>query len=170
VSPGEVCTQLPIRLEFPCTNNQGEYEALLCGLEWANSIGIRDISAFGDSRLVVQHIRGESQCLDGVLNEYYERCLEIIRTLDTFCITHIPKERNERANRLAQQASGYEVSEGMFLVKPWPMSWCTPNLESESTKGDDVYGQKEKTDGMIQTNDICQGNDGTSWQRRREGS
>jgi ribonuclease HI len=71
-------------------------------VEWAKSAGIRDISAFGDSRLVVQLIQSESQCLDGDLNEYCNGCLEIIRTLDTFCITLIPEERNGRANRLAQ--------------------------------------------------------------------
>jgi ribonuclease HI len=102
--------QLSIHLEFPCTNNQTEYEALLCGFECVKGAGIRDISAFGDSWLIVQQIRGESQCQDGVLNEYRERCLEIIRTMDTFCITQIPSERNERANELVQQASGYEVS------------------------------------------------------------
>jgi hypothetical protein len=162
VSLGGVCTQLSIRLEFPCTNNQAEYEAILCGLEWVKGIGKRDISEFRDSRLIVQQIRGEGQCLDGVLNEYRERCLEIISTLDTFCITHIPRERNERANELAQQPSEYEVSKGMFLIKPGPMSWCMPDLENESVGGDGVYRQEEKVDGMIQTNDVCQGNDGKS--------
>jgi ribonuclease HI len=54
VSPGRVCTQLSIRLEFPCTNNQVEYEALLCNLQWVKGAAIRDISALGGSRLIVQ--------------------------------------------------------------------------------------------------------------------
>jgi hypothetical protein len=82
--------------------------------------------------------------------------------LDTFCITHIPRERNERANELAQQASGYEVLKGMLLIKPGPMSWCMPDPENELAGGDGVYGQEEEADGMIQTNDVCQGNDGKS--------
>jgi hypothetical protein len=49
-------------------------------------MGVRSINAFGDSQLVVQRIRGESQCLDGILNEYLEKCLSIIAKLESFCI------------------------------------------------------------------------------------
>jgi hypothetical protein len=33
-----------------------------------------------------------------------------------FSIKHIPREENSRVNRLAQQASGYVVSQGVFWV------------------------------------------------------
>jgi hypothetical protein len=62
----------------------------------------------------VQQVRGDSQCLDGVLNSYQDNCLDIINLFDTFSIKHIPQEENSRANRLAQQASGYVVSQGVF--------------------------------------------------------
>jgi hypothetical protein len=51
-----------------------------------------------------------------VLNSYRERCLDIIKLFDTFSIKHIPQEENSQANRLAQQASGYVVSQGVFWV------------------------------------------------------
>jgi hypothetical protein len=51
-----------------------------------------------------------------VLNSYRDRCLDIIKLFDTFSIKHIPQEENSRANRLAQQASGYIVSQGVFWV------------------------------------------------------
>jgi hypothetical protein len=51
-----------------------------------------------------------------VLNSYRDRCLDIIKLLDTFSIKHIPQEENSRANRLAQQASGYVVTQGVFWV------------------------------------------------------
>jgi hypothetical protein len=35
---------------------------------------------------------------------------------DTFCIKHIPREENSQENQLAQQASGYIVSQGVFWV------------------------------------------------------
>jgi hypothetical protein len=70
---------------------------------------------FGDSNLIVQQIRGDSQCFDGVLNSYRDKCLDTIKLFDTFSIKHIPREENGRANRLAQQASGYVVSQGVFL-------------------------------------------------------
>jgi hypothetical protein len=51
-----------------------------------------------------------------VLNSYWDRCLDIIKLFDTFSIKHIPQEENSRANQLAQQASGYIVSQGVFWV------------------------------------------------------
>jgi hypothetical protein len=45
---------------------------------------------FGDSNLIVQQIRGESQRLDGVLNSYRDRCLDIVKLFDTFSIKRIP--------------------------------------------------------------------------------
>jgi ribonuclease HI len=96
----------------------------LCGLEYLRDVGARNIDVFGDSNLVVQQIRGVCQCLDEVLNSYRERRLDIIRTLDTFSIKHIPQEENSRANWLAQQASGYVITKGVFWVeeKPSPLS------------------------------------------------
>jgi hypothetical protein len=76
----------------------------------------RDIDGFEDSNLIVQQIRGDSQCLCGVLNSYQDRCLDIIKLFDTFSIKHIPQEENSRANRLAQQALGCVVTQGLFWV------------------------------------------------------
>jgi hypothetical protein len=77
------------RLEFVCTNNQVEYEALLSGLEMLADMGARKVRIFGDSKLTVQQISRESQCLDGSLNEYKERCMDILNGFGQFSIGHI---------------------------------------------------------------------------------
>jgi hypothetical protein len=53
---------------------------------------VRDVEAVGDYRLIVQQISVESHCLDGVLNSYHDKCIDIVRVLDTFNISHIPRE------------------------------------------------------------------------------
>jgi hypothetical protein len=68
----------------------------------------------------VQQVSGENQCLDGVMNMYRDMCWDIIESLDSFCIGYIPREENREANALAQQASGYEVTRGLFEVKRVP--------------------------------------------------
>jgi ribonuclease HI len=93
---------LSIRLEFACTNNQVEYESLLHGLEFLRDLGARDADVFGDSNLIMQQIRGGSQCLDGVLNSHWDKYLDIIKLFDTFSIKHIRREENSQANQLAQ--------------------------------------------------------------------
>jgi hypothetical protein len=51
-----------------------------------------------------------------MLNSYWDKCLDIIKLFDMFSIKHIHWEENSWANRLAQQASGYVVSQGFFWV------------------------------------------------------
>jgi hypothetical protein len=78
VSPHGIEYELSIRLEFECTNYQAEYEALLTGLKTLAELGMLHAEVFGDSNLVVQQIKGESQCFDGRLNKYQEECIRLL--------------------------------------------------------------------------------------------
>jgi ribonuclease HI len=102
ISPSGVCIDISIRLEFACTNKQVGYESLRHGLEYLRDLGERDVDVFGDSNLIIHQIKGNSQCFDGVLNSYQDRCLDVIKLFDTFSIKHVPREENNRANWLAQ--------------------------------------------------------------------
>ena len=42
-------TSIAYRLEFECTNNTAEYEALLKGLKKALDMDVRNLMVFGDS-------------------------------------------------------------------------------------------------------------------------
>jgi ribonuclease HI len=116
ISPGGVVQERSVCLEVEHTNNQAEYRALAAGLEALVSMGVKDVEAHGDSQLVVQQVLGESQCSNSTLNQYLELCKQLVRGLDTFSIRHVGREDNKAANRLAQQASGYEVRRGKISV------------------------------------------------------
>jgi ribonuclease HI len=135
VSPHGMQYELSVRLEFMCTNNQAEYEGLLHGLEFLRDMGVTVVEALGDSKLVVQQINGKSQCLDGALNCYCDKCLYIIRTLEAFRISHISREENRKANELAQQASGYEIKKGLFIVEERPMIMPESMTHEKSVEG-----------------------------------
>lgn len=47
------------RLNFKCTNNMAEYEALILGLQIIRNIGAKRVSIMGDSELIIKHINGE---------------------------------------------------------------------------------------------------------------
>jgi hypothetical protein len=73
--------------------------------------------AFGDSFLMVQQVSKVCQCYDGSLNTYLDKRLDIICCFDEFVIYYIPREKNGRANTLAQQASGYKiVKKNIFML------------------------------------------------------
>jgi ribonuclease HI len=71
-------------LNFHCTNNQTEYQALLFGLIMLRSTGVKYVEAYGDSLLVVQQVAGEFQWLEGSLRVYLDAYLDIIGSLAEF--------------------------------------------------------------------------------------
>jgi hypothetical protein len=88
---------------------------------------------------VVQQVLGESQCSNSILNQYLELCKQLARGLDTFSIRHVGQEDNKAANRLAQQASGYEVRRGKFSVLEESISCGAINAdESAVTRVNDT--------------------------------
>jgi ribonuclease HI len=110
ISPRGAIFEQSARLEYFCTNNQAEYEAILLGLQILSSMGIKHIEAFGGSLLVVQQVAGVFQCFDGSLNVYLDKCLEIIALFDDFTVQHVSRDENIVANGLAQQASCFRLN------------------------------------------------------------
>ena len=106
ISPNGTIFEFSNRLEEERTNNQVEYEALIFGLEFLESMGVKHVEVYGDSLLVVQQVSKVCQYYNGSLNAYLDRCLDIISYFDEFAIRHIPRDSNQKANALAQQASG----------------------------------------------------------------
>jgi ribonuclease HI len=101
VSPRGAIFEQSIHLEYFCTNNHVEYEAILLGLQILSSMGIKYVEAFGDSLLVVQQVASIFQCFDGSLNAYLDKCLKIIALFDDFTMKHISRDENTMANDLA---------------------------------------------------------------------
>jgi hypothetical protein len=93
---------------------------LLNRLEILLDLGLDRAEIFSDSQLVVHQMKGEMQCMDGTLNEYRERCLEMMGHLKEVHISHVSRKENAIANMLAQQASGYCVEDGKFEVRVAP--------------------------------------------------
>jgi ribonuclease HI/probable phosphoglycerate mutase len=88
-------------LDHKCTNNQIEYGALLFGLQILHDMGVKHVETYGDSLLVVHQVSNVCQCLNGSLNAYLDKCLDIISCMGEFVIYHVPREENPKANALA---------------------------------------------------------------------
>ncbi|WP_435117296.1 ribonuclease HI [Halolamina sp. C58] len=86
------------------TNNQAEYEALLRALRAARDLGLDEIDVRGDSQLVVKQLRGEWNTNDPELRELRVTARELLREFDRWDVEHVPREINERADDLANEA------------------------------------------------------------------
>lgn len=86
------------------TNNQAEYEALLGALEAAAEFGFDEVELRGDSQLVVKQVTGAWDTNDPQLREKRVRARELLERFDDWSLTHVPREVNDRADELANEA------------------------------------------------------------------
>jgi ribonuclease HI len=86
------------------TNNQAEYAALQRVLEVARDYGFDEIELRGDSELVVKQVRGAWNTDDPELRERRVRVRELLAEFDEWTISHVPREVNDRADDLANEA------------------------------------------------------------------
>jgi ribonuclease HI len=94
-----------LRLEFRTTNNEAEYEAIIVGLKMALELGAESVEVRSDSQVIVGHIRGEFEAKGEKMKRYLSKVHDMQSSFQKFCITKIPREDNEKANRLARMAS-----------------------------------------------------------------
>jgi ribonuclease HI len=114
ISPRGEMFEFAIPIQPTVTNNQAEYEVLLRGLQYLKEAKAVSVEIYGDSELVIKQLNGQYECRNDVLRNYYEECKEILKSFQLAILQHIPREHSEEANRLAQSASGYRVSQEMF--------------------------------------------------------
>lgn len=93
------------------TNNVAEYRALLAALEYAVQAGYRDVALYSDSQLLTRQILGEYKVKKPDLIPLHRRAKEWIARFESFSITHVPREENRQADRLANRVlDGGELS------------------------------------------------------------
>ncbi|KAI5329630.1 hypothetical protein L3X38_029027 [Prunus dulcis] len=97
------------QLDFQCTNNRAEYEALIIGLEMLVELGIQSVEILGDSMLVLKQIAGEYKCLNPSLAVYLVAARNLLTEFREATWGYIPREENFAANELAQVASGIQM-------------------------------------------------------------
>uniref|UniRef100_A0A2N9HJR6 Uncharacterized protein n=1 Tax=Fagus sylvatica TaxID=28930 RepID=A0A2N9HJR6_FAGSY len=122
------------RLQYPTTNNEAEYEALLTGLRIAKELGANRLKIRSDSQLIVGQVNVK--------------------------LVQIPREQNTEADALAKLASSDEATDQYIEVQHSPShleeelspinvsnSWMTPiinYLEDETLPTDPVEARKLK--------------------------
>ena len=93
-----------IRLDFPTTNNEAEYEALVAGLDLARAVGAESMVVHCDSQVVTNQVNGDYECRNERMRRYLEEVKNRISSVEVKFI-QIPREENECANCLAKAAS-----------------------------------------------------------------
>ena len=86
------------------TNNFAEYSALVTALRFAVFSRCEELHVFADSELVVKQIQGEYQVKNESIRLLYDSAGRWIRLIPRFSISHVRRENNKEADKLANLA------------------------------------------------------------------
>ncbi len=86
------------------TNNVAEYQALLLGLEAARDQGVLKLQVFSDSELLVKQLKGQYRVRNPHLLPLWRRAWQELQKFKAYAISHVSREQNLRADRLARRA------------------------------------------------------------------
>ncbi len=86
------------------TNNVAEYEALLHALRYALGRGARRVRVFSDSELVVRQMEGRYRVKHPDMIPLHSEARSLLARFDEVLLTHVPREQNREADRLANRA------------------------------------------------------------------
>jgi ribonuclease HI len=93
------------RLEFQCTNNIAEYEAILLGLRNAKAMGIQRLVIKIDSQIVAGHIEKHYKARDPELARYLQFLKDQEKHFEGFIVKNISRNDNADADELAKAAA-----------------------------------------------------------------
>lgn len=86
------------------TNNYAEYSGLVAALTYAIKHGFKGLTVFSDSELMVKQIKGQYKVKNPALQDLHGKATRMIRELAWFEISHVLREKNRDADRLANEA------------------------------------------------------------------
>ena len=104
-SPKNNVLKYGVQLQFPATNNEAEYEAVLASLRVARALGVKNVRLRFDSKLIVGQITNEYEANEERMKKYLQLMSQLIDEFDNVKLELILREENSAANEIARLAS-----------------------------------------------------------------
>ena len=118
------------------THNTADYEALVLALEHAVKNGMEKVTILSDSKLLVRQINGQYQVKNKVLRQLMSKVEALADGLEEFEICCIPKQANQKARLLAEEAI---AAAGGGVAEPSPTPETGANPVPEPPTGEPAH-------------------------------
>ncbi|KAM1105002.1 hypothetical protein ACFX19_013518 [Malus domestica] len=127
-SPNHDRWYFSLKLDFDCTNNQAEYEALIIGLGLLHDFRATRAFVLGDSELVINQLNGSFRCMSCTLAPYHMVASYLAESFDGITFEHISQIHNTDADELAQIASSAQLLGGQARPRNTGVTTIIPGL------------------------------------------
>nr|GEW74656.1 reverse transcriptase domain-containing protein [Tanacetum cinerariifolium] len=127
IGPNGIEYTYVLRLTFPSTNNEAEYEALMEGLGIARQMNISNIEVKVDSKLVASQINRNYKASKDSMIKYLAKAKEYTSGFKSFSIKNIPRNMNQKADvlsKLAFVAFNRLTKEVNYVIREIHMGSC----------------------------------------------
>jgi ribonuclease HI len=121
---GEQLKYVP-QIHYKASNNGAEYEALIHGLRIAVSLGIKQLLAFGDSKVVIEQVNKEWECLKDTVDAYCTEIRKLEGHFEGIEFQHVPRNNNVAADVLCKLGS----RRALVLAGVFVQDLCKPSIK-----------------------------------------
>ena len=90
MSPHSYVIPHAFSLTEPCSNNVAEYTTLLIRMQIDDEIGVKNLEAYSDSKLIVNQVCGEYEVRYEDLIPYHNTTIYMAERFRNFYINHVP--------------------------------------------------------------------------------
>ncbi|GKC98019.1 reverse transcriptase domain-containing protein [Tanacetum coccineum] len=94
-----------LRFRFDAKNNEAEYEDLIIGLKITEQMGVKNLQANVDSRLVANQVNGTYVAKETDMVRYLEKVKTFTGSFKSFSIKQVPRSKNKKADALSKITS-----------------------------------------------------------------
>jgi ribonuclease HI len=105
-----------MQIHYKASNNSAEYEALIHGLRIAISLGIKQLIAYGDSKVVIDQVNKACNIRRDSMNAYCAEVRKLEAHFEGLEFHHVCRDNNVDADVLSKLGSKHAlVSVGVFV-------------------------------------------------------
>jgi ribonuclease HI len=116
ISPQGEQLKYVLQIHYKASNNGAEYEALIHGLCIAVSLGIKRLLGFGDSKVVIEQVNKEWDCIKDTMDAYCAEIHKLEGHFEGIEFQHVPRNSNVAADVLSKLGSRRAlVPAGVFV-------------------------------------------------------
>jgi ribonuclease HI len=116
ISPQWEQLKYVMQIHYKASNNGAEYEALIHGLRIAVSLGIKRLLAFGDSKVVIEQVNKDWDCVKDMMDAYCAEIRKLEGHFEVIEFQHVPRNNNVAADVLSKLGSRRAlVPAGVFV-------------------------------------------------------
>jgi ribonuclease HI len=116
ISPQGEQLKYVMQIHYKASNNGAEYEALIYGLRIVVSLSIKRLLAFGDSKVVIEQVNKEWDCVKDTMDAYCAEICKLKGHFEGIEFQHVPRNNNVAADVPSKLGSRRaQVPAGVFV-------------------------------------------------------